>query len=93
MVRNGKRAVLQPIPLISLGNISSRICNEGSYQISVWLQAHIADVGRESTILDLKAVVNRKGKEKIQAAAFVVMCYFFLSSMKIFRKHLERESN
>lgn len=80
-----KGAVLKPTPFIPLGNVSSRICSEGSYKISVWLQAHIADIGRESTILDLKAVVmliNKKGKEKIQAIAFAVMGYFFLSSIK-----------
>lgn len=52
--------------------------------------------GRESTILDLKAVVmliRRKGKEEIQAVAFALMGYFFLSSMKRFRKRLERENN
>lgn len=58
----------------------------------------MAGIGRESTILDLKAVVmliNRKCKKKIQAVVFVfaVMGYFFLSSIKRFRKHLERESN
>ena len=79
-IRAWKQTVLKPSTFISLGNVGSRILSEGAYQISIWLQVHTADLGRECTILDLKVVVlliQKKVEEVIQTVVFALTSYLF----------------
>lgn len=61
------------------GNVTSRILSEGAYQISVCLQVHAVDLGREHTTLDLSsdAYIKKNDKEAIQVIPFALSSYIF----------------